>query len=372
LHETYDNILGKVAPQNTTIVRRILLWLCFSVLPLTLEELHEAVAIEEGLDHINADSRLHRPEDILMLCGSLVNLSEQGHVVLAHLSVKDYLLSPEIRQSKHASYFAMSSPEPKHELAVWCLAYLRLKELAWGPTSNKQDYIERLETHPFLKHATIAWSYYVRAAPPTPQLQARILEFFGTPSRKVFLSWVQVLNANTVQEWDIYPKHATSLYYAASFGLSDIVASMIRDGVPLNSPGSRFGGTALHVAVLRNHVSIVKILLEAGADARQADFNMTTPLHTAAARAHTTAMIMLLEHGALKEALDCNGETPLDWAIHADQASSKDILSGKSMVVEMANAKVGEVWHSPMKYFPGFNERRRSGMESSYIVKVEH
>jgi hypothetical protein len=118
LHETYEVALGKIAPLNKKRVRRVLLWLGFSILPLTLVELPEAIAIDESLDYIDDQSRLNDPETILKLCGSHLSTSPSGHAQLAHLSVRDYLLSDEIKQSRIASYFAIAPVEAKHELAT--------------------------------------------------------------------------------------------------------------------------------------------------------------------------------------------------------------------------------------------------------------
>jgi hypothetical protein len=117
LHEMYENILGKVPQDDKETVRRILLWVAFSVLPLTIKEIHIAIAIEHDLDHLDSDALLRSPEDILLLCGSLITLSDNGYCTLAHLTVKDYLLSPEVRKSKVASMFAMELQPAKTYLA---------------------------------------------------------------------------------------------------------------------------------------------------------------------------------------------------------------------------------------------------------------
>jgi hypothetical protein len=69
------------------------MWLAFSFLPLTLEQLWEAVAIEFGTLEIDDDSRLQSPQDLLSLGHSLISVNSDGHVCLAHLSVRDHLLS---------------------------------------------------------------------------------------------------------------------------------------------------------------------------------------------------------------------------------------------------------------------------------------
>lgn len=328
LNETYEVILKKVSESEIEVVRRILLWLSFAVLPLTLEELHEAVAIEDGLDRLDEESLLSRPQEILSLCGSLLSVSDQGHVRLAHLSVKEYLLSTQIRQHSSVAKFAMAPSEANRELAAYCLTYLSFQELTSGPSRSADAYADRLKRHPLLKHAATGWAYYFRAADTTPNLRNLVLDFFTPGSRQIFMSWVQVLNADHNSKWDVYPQHATYLYYAASFGLAEIVEALIRTDGDLNAPGSRFGGTALHAAVLRQHVRVMKLLLQAGADPSQADFNRITPLHTAAVYGNPEVVSMLLQFGAAKEAADRVGETPYDWAVRTGQVGSQNLLLG--------------------------------------------
>jgi ankyrin repeat protein len=116
------------------------------------------------------------------------------------------------------------------------------------------------------------------------------------------------------------------LYYAACFGLLDMVKYLIDHGADLDAPGSRYGGTALHGAVLRHHIPVVEALLEAGALARQADFHLITPLHTAAAHGQVEIVKLLLQYGALRDAEIPGEGTPVDWAIKASQKEVLDLL----------------------------------------------
>ena len=231
LNEIYENILKQISKTDAEVVRRILLWLSFTVLPLTLKELHTAAAVELSLDELDDEACLNSSEDILYMCGSLVSVSEQGHIRLAHLSVRDYLLSSEIRQSNSVSAFALTPLEANHELALNCLTYLSFGDLGSGPSPSSDDYADRLARHPLLKHAATAWPYYVRASNSSLHLEELILKFFSPQCREIFMSWVQVLNADFNFKWDLYPRHATSLYYASSFGLTKIVDALIREGL---------------------------------------------------------------------------------------------------------------------------------------------
>jgi hypothetical protein len=96
LFETYDRILYRIPDHNHEHVIRILGWLVTSEYPLNLEELAEAIAIvldKAKLDHADLFTD---PEETLELCSSLLTLQPDGKVVLAHFSVRKYLLSDRL------------------------------------------------------------------------------------------------------------------------------------------------------------------------------------------------------------------------------------------------------------------------------------
>lgn len=297
LHETYARILLRIPAGCVEFVRRTLLWLSFSISAMTLEEVHEAIAIDLTSECMDEEDRLNEPQDVLTLCGSLVTISTQGLLSLAHQSVKDYLMSDEIRGSPGTSVFALSKDTGNLELTRFCLAYLRFKEFAKGPCPSAEDYEDRLANYPLADHAARSWPYYARACPEIEAIEPGMIDFFSPLSRSTFMSWVQILNSDDGQ-WDSYPPFATSLYYASSFGLAGVVKVLIADGAQLDAPGSRFGGTAIHGAILRGHLDVVKLLLNAGADPNKADFNGLAPFHTALMRGDPEMIDELLGRGA--------------------------------------------------------------------------
>lgn len=371
LNETYANILRKVRRDDVELLRRLLLWVAFTVLPLTIEELQDAVAVEAGIGTLNAieESRLNDPKDILSIGGSLLSVSESGHVKLAHLSVKDYLLSADIKASPDLCGYGMAPEKANQELAINCITYLSLDSLANGPVEAQEDWQGRLARHLLLKHVAKGWTYFLRAASSTPELSGLVSNFFAAKSRQTFMSWIQILNSNWIFNWDDYPRHASPLYYAASFGLGDVVECLIRDGVDLDAPGSRFGGTALHGATLREHVSIMRTLLESGAQPSRADFNRITPLHTAVRIGNAEVIRTLLEFGASKDAADSLGETPHDWAIKAGQVSSQRLLRGEEYKVsdEPPRTKRSTVYERATAFFPAMAVAQGLSISSSMV-----
>lgn len=357
LNETYANILKKTRKDDVGLLRIALRWVALAPFPLTIEELRDAVAIEPGIRSLDQleELRVNNADDILRVGGSLLSVSEKGHVRLAHLSVKNYLLSAEIRTNPEVSYFAMSPEQENMQLALYCLTYLSLDTIAAGPCVEVDEWAARLASHPLLKHAAKAWPYYLRAAGRIPIVMNRIVsEFFAPNSRDMFMSWVQVLNSNWIFDFNDYPKRATPLYYAASFGLYNIVNSLVESKVDLDARGSRFGGTALHGATLREHTDVMKTLLDAGADPSRADSNRVTPLHTATTIGNIEVIKLLLEFGASTTAADSLGETPYDWALKSGQIVSQKLLRGEDCQpsADSLKPKQDTVYQRPTAVFP--------------------
>ncbi len=309
-------------------MQRSLLWLSFNVLPLSLLELWEAIAIEEGLSGIDEASRLSSSRDIIDICGSLIRVSENNEeVALAHLSVKEYLLSSKIQESPVARVFALNPINANNELALLCLTYLSYTPFKQGPVDSEPKWLKRVGKHPLMRYASISWPYHALRAGQPPKLNTAILDFFKAEERKIYMSWVQALNWNN---WSSYSRLHHPLYHASSFGLDKIVSILRQAGTYINAPGNRYGGSALHAAVFRDHIRVVELLLEAGADPSKPDFSGHTPLYTAAGRGRLIIIEMLLKYGADVRA-QYRGLTSFEVAIRngRNEAAEMILSAGK-------------------------------------------
>ncbi|KAJ9412638.1 hypothetical protein QL093DRAFT_2548541 [Fusarium oxysporum] len=299
---TYENILVKIPSGTIRIVRQLLQWLVCTVSPLSLGELHESLAIEPNMDHICEEAALLiSPEDIQDLCGNLIVVTAKGNVMLAHLSVKDYLLSDASKRSR-ASIFAFSESEANIQNALSCLTYLSFADFRSGPAGSADDFESRLLRYPFLYHASIWWAAYVRNANLfSEELSNKALRFFSPSCRTIFMSLA-------IKErklcWNAYPRQATSLYYAAS-------------GAEIDAEGGRLGATAFHAAALRGHVNVRDMLFAEGADPNRTD-----------------VIKRLLKQGADPCAKDEYGSTPYDLAYsmgHTDALNHLHMNKSKEM-----------------------------------------
>ncbi|MDH4162887.1 MAG: ankyrin repeat domain-containing protein [Nitrospirota bacterium] len=131
-------------------------------------------------------------------------------------------------------------------------------------------------------------------------------------------------------------KGNTALMLAARQGRERIVRSLVERGAAVNhlSLASETGATALQAAVdvpnlKEEHVAIIRILLEKGADVNSRNAAGRTPLLLAAARGRTEIAEMLIDRGADPNALDWSGDFALRSAAAGGQAKLIALLAQK-------------------------------------------
>jgi hypothetical protein len=334
LEKTYDNIWLGIEEGHQQEVLKIMGALAVTVEPLHLNEIVELLAIDFSSKppRLQIDSRVLDPQGIISRCSSFVTMAKAFHqgfyghqepkpvLRLAHVSVAEYLF-----QTKPSGpmQFHFSRLSARQFLAQACLAYLLSPEFSKGyehkSPARRQSVLTRehkahMESHikqclflyPFLRHAVKFWPMYLRREPgdPVDYLEGRtkemLLAFFNTkklPNGGNFTFWVGVLNSNHPLD---YIQNTQPLYYASSFGLTEVVR-MILDGdkdVDINALGGRSHSTALHVSTFRDHMDIVKMLLERGADPNIPNDEDESPLFWAMENKDEEMQELLLKHGA--------------------------------------------------------------------------
>jgi hypothetical protein len=134
LDQTYDRILDAIDEDYFQYAFRIFQWLTFSARPLSIDEVAEVVALDGKRDPaFDRDEVLEDPLEVLNICSSLVTMavdndshlggSPRQVVVLAHYSVKEYLVSDRICTGKAAKY-SIRDKVCHSAIASSCLGYL--------------------------------------------------------------------------------------------------------------------------------------------------------------------------------------------------------------------------------------------------------
>ena len=93
-------------------------------------------------------------------------------------------------------------------------------------------------------------------------------------------------------------------------GDAEMVHLLLENGADVNAHHSEGGSTPLHYAILTGRPSVVRMLLEAGADQNIAYRDGQVAIHLAAARGNLQIVQLLLDHGAKINSVDAHEGTP--------------------------------------------------------------
>merc|ERR1719204_2737548 len=82
----------------------------------------------------------------------------------------------------------------------------------------------------------------------------------------------------------------------------------------MDSPHNKTGASALHVAAAKGYMKVMSLLIQAGCEVNQQDFDGWTPLHAAAHWAQREACELLTDAYVNMDIKNCVGQTPFDVA----------------------------------------------------------
>ncbi|KAE8132739.1 ankyrin repeat-containing domain protein [Aspergillus pseudotamarii] len=300
----------EVSPtEQTQLVSKIIQWIAHSTRTLYIEELAElAIISESGID---VDKRLPDPRAILTICpDTLITTTpptpnsptpenefkpNQHQVQFTDPEIKRYLQSQEI-QATPEKHLAITEPTSHTTIAKDSLTYLLQFTEPYTTTPSK------IKTSYLLSYAANYWAVHARLAHPetNPELTALILRFLN--SGTAYLNWTAFLDGYTPfsgTDGSSLIRHPHQIYYAASFGLTNIVTALLDTGAPVDSRGP--SGSALAAASLAGHLDTVKVLVDSGADVNLAG-PFGTALVLASGRGFVSIVRFLMERGADVEA----------------------------------------------------------------------
>ena len=296
----YDDSIECIKSQEDNDVilgMKILQWLAFAKIPMTVDELRHALALEWEEDEeppveLNRENILDIP-DIVDVCAGLVLVEEQSSIVrLVHSTTQEYLnqKSPEL------------FPHGADDVARVCIAYLSFTDFASGHQQSDVDLDNRIEHYPFLRYASQTFGAHLRGQPES-KLEGQALLFFKESNKisafaQVYYTSTRVPHKGYSQD---FPRNMNGLHVTAFLGLSHINARLLCIGLNPNEKDSS-GRTPLHYASSEGYLKIMEQVQGASIEAR--DNHGKSALHYAVENGQKDAVYLLLKLGAGMESSD--------------------------------------------------------------------
>jgi ankyrin repeat protein len=334
LDETYARTLEEIDEQNWEYAHRLFQCVAAASRPLHSKELAEFLAFDfmnkaESTPTFLADWRSEDPEnEVLSICSTLLvvvkPLSGSPVIQFAHFSVKEYLTSARLAETKHTICRFHVSMAPAHIIvAQACLGVL----LHLDENITKDS----LEDFPLAEYAAEHWVDHARFENVSSMVQDGMKRLFD-PSKSHLSVWVWIYDPEEPlrrSERSQRPSQAraTPLLYAAFCGLPDVATFLIVEhSQDVNAWGFHPEETPLTVSSSLRHMEVVQILLKHGANTEVRDSDGCSPLDQAAIEGHVELAQVLLEHGADANAQDGEMCTPLFWALGGGHLAVAQVL----------------------------------------------
>jgi len=349
LDATYERILCSIHNDYSEYAVRILRWLAFSSRPLLVEEISEVVAIDVERDPaFNSQEVLEDPSDILTICSSLITLattensgmetseSTQRTVLLAHYSVKEYLISERCRQGR-AKRYSIQETTCNEFLAKSCLGYLLQFQI---PDSLSYRNIREFK---LAWYSAKFWITHTQAVTKKTKALSRLAMKFFSTGEGAYLNWIRIYDIDEPWKWSNFQRKfaevPTPLYYASQSGLTEIVSLLIVEaGADVNAQDGQYG-TALQAASFEGHDKTVELLLSKGADVNAQGGELGTALQAASYGGYGKTVELLLSKGAEVNAQGGLYGTALQAASYGGYGKTVELLLSKGADV---NAQGGD------------------------------
>ncbi len=322
LDETYERALLDIGEDNWAYAHQLFQCIVVARRPLRVEELAEFLAFKSGKGGSLTFEEDWRPEDprdtVLSTCSSLiaiVNVDGSQVIQFSHFSVKEYLTSTRIAESRVSRY---SIPLEQAHIFVTqaCLSFL----LQLDKRVTKKD----LLNSPLARYAIQYWTEHAEFEDVSLHTEDMIKRLFN-PADHYFANWVSIYKPisnqsfyleTPVTEWALV--RLAPLHIAAQHGFHRVAEWLITTCSQDVNISSDQSPTPLHVASRYGQFTVVQVLLKHHADVNARDHTNRdwNPLHYASWHNHSTISRELLEHDASVNSKDAQNITALHLVSH--------------------------------------------------------
>lgn len=341
LEGSYDDAISRIERQpnqHRSRAKQVLSWISFTLRPLTVMELRQALAVELGSRELDK-SCLPAQTRLVSVCAGLVVVDRQSQVIrLVHETTQAYF------EKNRLKLF----PGAQEEISKICLTYLSFDLLAKGPCSTDDDMQKRLHELPFLDYAACYWGDHVREAEDE---SVQSLTFQLLEDNAKLMSFVQRWRYPLIQGREYTrrsPKDFSGIHVASAFGLEVVILELLKNKACINIQDEA-GWTPLTWAVAKGHVSAVELFLRKGADDILSDTSGRAPIHHAAQRGYKHIVELLAKKRSNLNRNNKLDETPLHLAALEGNIEVVRFLILKGAKVDVPDKKGRTALHRSVK-----------------------
>ena len=334
LEDVYDATIERIRAQGGYKSRLgigALMWISFAEVPLSLDELCHALAVELGSTNFNVGN-IPSITTLVSCCQGLITVDkEESTVRLIHFTLREYFSAhPDILSRPHSA------------IAEICLTYLNSSQIKALSAEVKAlsadsfaDLPDLIHDKPFLKYCSLYWGAHAKKelSDSARSLALQLFrEYDGHISAALYLehTWNLSEHPEDVDMDSLW----SGLHCASYFGIVEVVAALVEMGCWDLNEGDCFRSTALSLAAEAGHEEVVKILLgreEVNPNAK--DKFGETPLSYAVDGGHEGVVKMLLgREGVNPDKPNKHGKTPLSVAALYGHEGVVKMLLGREEV----------------------------------------
>jgi len=334
----------------------ILRWAAFALRPLTILEITEALIVDDDAEDLSIDElpeaidEYYISTEIQGLCGSLLETRKAAEkqdlgsmtIHLAHFSVKQYILCNLPVQGElivNERLRVSSETFQSNILAKLCLRYLNY-QIVWREPLQLQSDLDR---RPFRNYAAGSWYYHATERGSNCREVIKLANALFSSNNGNWESWKKWFDANDDKSKMPESQRAITstnpLFYASLLGLRDTVIYLLEEEKVGVNQVDEFKRTAVQAAALKGQTSIVKLLLEKGADVTVGNREGWTPLNSASDSGHVEVVKLLLEKGADITVATERGWTPLNSASSNGHVEVVKLLLEKGADITVATKR---------------------------------
>jgi ankyrin repeat protein len=349
LDETYERILREIGKPNQGHAHRLLQCLVVAIRPLRVKELAEVLAVDfnaGGMPRLNPGWRWEDQEEaVISACSSLVTIVKDGDsqvVQFSHFSVKEFLTADRLA-------------EPMRDISRYHIrleaAHTILAQACLGVLLRLDGRVDRdsIQSFPLALYAAEYWPMHARVDNVSSHIKDGMERLFDV-DKPHFATWLWVYNkdqGNSMSTTRPKEPEAVPLYHAARLGFRDLAEHLIVEHPEHVNARGGFYATPMHAAVDADHVNILSLLIEHGADmeGQSGTSNGETPLDYAAWKGRLEAGQCLLDRGANINARDNRRDTPLISALANGLVEFARMLLERGAVIDAQNNRGGTALH---------------------------